>query len=368
VLVLITILSLVGMFAVESFRIKKEQPYYKQKIAAARLAAKAMDAVRVERLNRNIPIDWDVDPAASGLIGMLMSPVTSNTGVLAAKQTSVNPNFAAVIVSMLKNAKVKEGDMVAVAFSGSFPAMNICVEAAMETLKLRPIIISSAAASQWGANIPEFLWIDMEKTLFDQKIFSFRSMAGSIGGIEDRGLGISPDGKGILVNGIERNGLTFLKPRDFNDSIEQRIRFYREKSDDNPIKAYISVGGGTSSVGKRAGKKLFKPGLNFKEPFSLQHRDSVMSRFIQQGIPVIHLVKIRTLAKWYGLPVQPVTMPTPGESEIFFRQEYNPWLAAAALATIIISLFAFVRMDWGHRILPTSFFRRKNTQYPEPMI
>jgi poly-gamma-glutamate system protein len=368
VLLLITIEAIVGLFAVESFLMKREQPFYKQKISAARLAAKAMDAVRIERSKRNIPIDWEVDPAGSGLIGELMSNVTSNSGKLAAKQTSVNPNFAAVIVSMLKTAKVKEGDTVAVAFSGSFPAMNICVEAALQTLKVKPIIISSAAASQWGANEPELLWIDMEKTLYDKKLFSFRSSAGSLGGIEDRGLGISADGRKMLMKGLERNELSLLVPKDFNDSIEQRIQFYRDAAGDNPIKAYISVGGGTSSVGRRAGKKLFKPGLNFKEPFSAKHRDSVMTRFVQQEVPVIHMVKIEVLARQYGLPLQPAKMPAAGEGEIFYRQEYNPWLCSVVLMTIIASLFGFVRMDWGYRILPTSFFRKKSTEYSEPMI
>ena len=60
---------------------------------------------------------------------------------------------------------MKEGDPVAVSFSGSFPALNIAVYAAIRTLNLKPTIISSVSGSQWGANDPAFLWIDMEHFL-----------------------------------------------------------------------------------------------------------------------------------------------------------------------------------------------------------
>jgi len=264
ILILISVLSLVSLVAVESFRVKKPQPYYKEKLAASRLAREAMNIVKLEREKRGIPIDHDADPALTGLIGSLMTPTTSNTGYLAAKQVSVNPNFAAVMVQMLKKAGVRSGDVVAVGSSGSFPALNICTYAAIKTLGLKPIIITSAASSQWGANAPNFLWVDMEKVLEEKGIFPYRSVAASIGGIEDRGLGLSQDGRSKLLSAIERNKLRLLHVKNFQDSIEQRMVIYREQAGDRPIKVYISIGGGTTSVGTRVGKRLFKPGLNFQ--------------------------------------------------------------------------------------------------------
>jgi poly-gamma-glutamate system protein len=131
-----------------------------------------------------------------------MTSVTSNTGSLPAKQTSINPNFAAVVVQLLKRAGLEEGDVVAIGFSGSFPALNVAVMAAVSVLGLKPIIISSNAASQWGANDPDFLWIDWERTLAAKHIFNFRSVAASIGGIEDRGLGMTPEGRRTIVAAI----------------------------------------------------------------------------------------------------------------------------------------------------------------------
>jgi poly-gamma-glutamate system protein len=368
-LVLITVLALGSLTAVEVFRIEKRQPYFEEKIMAARLAQQAIQTIRTERLNRNIPIDWQADPTGSGLIGSLMTPVTSNRGVLSAKQTSVNPNFAAVIVDMLKEAGVAEGDAVAVGYSGSFPAFNICVEAALYTLKLNPVMISSASASQWGANIPEFLWIDMEQILKEADVFPYRSVTASIGGIEDTGLGMTMEGHRYLKEAITgRNHLPMLKPRDYADSVEKRMAIYREHAGDRPIKVYISVGGGTSSVGTKVGKRLFRPGLNFQEPSVLEHVDSVMLRFVQQGVPVIHLIHVENLAEKYGLAIQPAQMPAIGEGDIFLRREYSRVLAGIALVAIVASLFAFVRMDLGQRIIPKSMFRGNHDDYPEPMI
>ena len=124
-----------------------------------------MAAIKEARINRGIPIDPHYDWSESGLIGQWRSEVTGAYGNLDAKRTSINPNFAAVVVRLLREAQVEPGQVVAVGFSGSFPALNICVCAALEILDLNPVIVSSVSASQWGANHPDFLWVDMEGEL-----------------------------------------------------------------------------------------------------------------------------------------------------------------------------------------------------------
>lgn len=369
VLILIAVFSIVGVAGVERFQIKKQQNHYEEKIRAARLAQKAMEVIREERHNRNTDIDPESDPTQFGLIGSMMTPVTSDPGFLNSKQTTINPNFAAVIVQWLKAAGAKDGDAVAVGMSGSFPALNIAVYAAVETLRLKPIIISSAAASQWGANDPDLLWIDMERILNQESVFPrIRSTAASIGGTEDRGLGMPDEGIELLTKGIKRNGLPMVQPKKTpKDSIDDRMRIYKEGAGSAPIKAYINVGGGTISVGTRVGKALFAPGLNLRPPIGAAKVDSVMTRFIAENVPVIHLVQIDKLAQRYGLPVQPKTMPIVGEGKIFYREEYNPWLAAGVLVVILGSLFAFIRSEWGFRIIHSSS-RKKGGDVLEPMI
>lgn len=369
VLALIALVSLLGMLAVEVFQIRRVQPDYTRKLEAAQLAQEGMEIIKEERLARGATIDPEVDPAGSGLVGLPMSSVTTVAGQVAAKQTSINPNFAAVVVEMLSRAGVKKGDVVAVGASGSFPALNICVYAALRTLELQPIIISSASASQFGANDPDMLWIDMERILNQRNPdkFPFRSVAASLGGVEDCGLGMSKAGKEALLTAVERNALPLLQPKDFADSIQRRMVLYLQKAGGRPIKAYINVGGGTISVGTAAGKRQFNPGLNLRRLPGARKEDSVMTRFIDQEVPVIHLSNIAQLARQYGLPVQPKTTPPPGEGRVFYRDQYNPWLAAGVLFAIVASLYAFVRSEVGYRILRTAP-ARSDDLFHEPMV
>lgn len=368
VLLLLAVFSLAGLLAVERIQIKVKQPYFQEKMAASKIALQAMDTIKREILRRGIRIDLESDPTKSGLIGELMSVITSNPGHLGAKQTTINPNFAAVIVHLLKEAGLRAGDLVAVGVSGSFPALNINTFAALKALNLRPIVISSASASQWGANRPHFTWLDMEELLFEKKVFDFRSVAASLGGIEDRGIGLSRKGKKILKEDIQKYGLIFIDPKSFEDSINQRLQIYQEQAGDYPIKAYVNVGGGTISVGRYEGKMLFKPGLNKRLPFGTGHIDSIMLRFSRKGLPVLHLVKMKVLAEKFGLPIAPTTMPAPGDGGVFFRGEYNPWLVGAVLVGILGSLFVFVRSDLGYRILQPAKKTRRGPTRPEQMV
>ena len=121
----VALMAALGLLTVETVKTRTKQPHYAEKMKAARLMRDSMTAIRDYRLKRLGPIDREADPAGSGMIGTLMSPITSNTGNLEAKQTTVNPNWAAVLVDLLKRAGVKKGDYIAIGFSGSFPAMNL---------------------------------------------------------------------------------------------------------------------------------------------------------------------------------------------------------------------------------------------------
>ncbi len=366
-LVLIAVIAVVGVFLSETFLVREKQPFYKEKLEAARLSRTAMKTIKQERLRKGIKIDKEADPAESGMIGVLMSAVTTNSGHLQAKQTSINPNFAAVIVHMLKRAEVEEGDFVAVGLSSSFPAMNVHVYSALQTLNLEPVVISSVSGSQWGANMPNFLWVDMERLLYEQKVFRFRSIAASRGGVDDRALGLSKWGKRLLDDSIERNDIQTIKPENYEDSLNKRMQIYNEALGDGPFKAYINVGGGTISVGTAAGKRAFRPGLNRKPPYSPITVDSVIGRMSLDGIPVIHLVQIDRLAERYGLPLQPLTIPPIGEGQIFYKMEYSEWLPPVMLGIILLAMFAFIRMDWGFRIFQVDHSKTERKP-PEQMV
>jgi poly-gamma-glutamate system protein len=364
-IVLVAVFSIGGLIAVEQFQVTERSPYYGAEMQASRLALEAMTAVKEQRLALGNSIDPEVDQAESGLIGTFLSPVTSYPGNLQAKQTSVNPNFAAVVVDLLKQAGVKEGDLVAVSMSGSFPAINLSVLAALKTLKLRPTIISSVASSQWGANDPYFLWIDMEQFLYNRGIFPFRSVAASIGGRYDKGKEMPENGRQAIIHGIERNGLPQITNNTLRENIDQRMGLYLKEG---PPKVYINVGGGIASVGaQRRRQRLLKTGLTSPDDGVPEPRNSVVNRFIAEGIPVIHLENIRMMASEYGLPLAPNKVPKPGEGGIYSHKEYNIWLAVGVLSAILLSLYLFSRTDFGFRLVQVSY-DRKGAGPPEPMV
>ncbi len=367
-LILIAILSTGGLILVETVQVTKKRSFYEEKIKAAAMSVAGMEVIREARISLEVPIDPTKDPTGSGMIGIPMSPTTSISGILSAKQTSVNPNFAGVVVDMLKRAGVNEGDTVAVGVSGSFPAINLAVYAALEALKVKPIIISSTSASQWGANIPELTWLDMERLLFERGITSFRSSAASIGGYEDSGLGLSEEGRMLIDAAIERCGIPRLEPiDDFEANIQRRMEIYRHHAHSAPIKCYVNVGGGAISVGRSIGKKLFEPGLNRRPPAHLARADGVMARFIKEGIPVVHMVRITQLAEAYGMEIAPTSAPVIGDSAVFERTGYSSVVCVIVLLVILGTFQGFIRSDIGFRLLHGGG-AKKESGHPEPMV
>jgi hypothetical protein len=146
------------------------------------------------------------------------------------------------------------------------------------------------------------------------------------------------------------------------------MKLYREQARGKPIKAYINVGGGTISTGRSLGKKLFRPGVNFRPPGRLDSTiDGVMPRFIADGIPCIHFVQIAQLANSYEMPVPPIDRPVLGDATVFSAKEYNKIAAATVLGLLTAMMYGFVRSDVGSRLLKFGGKRKADGQ-PEPMV
>jgi poly-gamma-glutamate system protein len=367
-MLLIAFLALASFVAVEKFPRVVKQPWHAEKLAAARLTLEAFKTVKAERIARGIPINAEADPLQTGLIGHSITPVTSNSGYISAKRGSVNPNWAALVVHWLKRSGAEKGDVVAVGVSGSFPALCIATLAAAQVLELTPIVIASASASEWGANDPNYMWLDMEKVLYEKKIFGFRSVASSLGGIDDKAFGISPEGRSLIEAAITRNGVKRIDSNSLLQGIEERMRIYDAEAASRPIKAYINVGGGTASVGTHVGKKQFAPGLNLEAPSGEGMMDSVMLRFARRRVAVIHLSGIEALAKTWGFPEEPAALPSPGEGRVYVKEEYNRWIAGVCLAVLLAAMLGFLRLDFATRLLRNPIRRTGRANQPQQMV
>ena len=364
--VLASLIAVGVLAATEVFKETLVQPHVEEKLEAARLMQRAMEAIQNHRVRRVGPIDLEADPTNSGMLGLSSSVTTTNTGSLEAKRTTLNPNWAAVVVQLLYDAGVERGGTIAVGVSGSFPALNLAAFSAAEILDLEAISIASVGASSWGGNVPNLTWLDMERVLADAAILGTRSIAASLGGTRDRAIGMPKTGRRRLREAIKRASVPFIETETDLDSIESRMALYREHAGDRYIQAYVNVGGSLASIGPKTVKRLYRPGLNVRLDPHAVHVDSVMKRFLRDGVPVVNLSKIVPLAEFYGLPLEPVALPQPGEGLVFAREGYNRLLVAGLLGFLLVSLWALLRLDVGSRIAALS--GRGRSRPIEPMV
>ena len=143
---------------------------------------------------------------------------------------------------------------------------------------------------------------------------------------------------------------------------------YLKAAGESEIKAYVNVGGNTVSVGSSLGKKLYKEGLNLRPSATALRVDSMMSRFAREGLPVIHMIRVKNLAEKYGLPIEPKQLSKPGEGRIFIKEEYNIPLAISVLLSLCALLYIFIKSDLGFRIFYGAEMKDKSAQPPSQMV
>ena len=349
-LVFLTGLAILSLALAERSVMLVRQPYYEEKLRAAKTMLLAMNMIKNEGQARGLVLDPVNDPNSTGLIGSEFTLITTDQGDLTAKLTTTNPNFAAVVVDMLAKAKLKKGDAVAVGVTGSFPALNIAVLAALESLDLKPVVITSVGSSSWGANDPRMTWPDMEGVLREKGIIRAHSIAASIGGGKDLGRGLSPEGRNLVLQAIRRNKIRLIFKPLLEESIQTRIKLYDEAVRGKKIKAYINVGGGMASLGSPINGDLFPSGLSRNFGQRNFPTKGVMILLAERGLPVIHLLNIPEIAKRYGLPLDPVPLPELGQGAVYFKEHYDRMrlilitlmLVGATMVMIRINLFHYL--------------------------
>jgi len=363
VLSVLAILSLLAFIAVENSKVDVKQDWYAEKLQAAKLAKQAADTIREYRMKNGVFVDEVNDPNQTALIGQEYTQITTDRGNIEAKLSSTNPNFAAIIVQLLKDAGVEKGDNVAIAMTGSFPGLNIATLAALETLQTHPIIITSVGSSNWGANDPYFTWLDMETLLNKAGVYHTKSIAASTGGGADIGRGLSPLGRELIAEAIKRNKVPFIHEKHLEKSISLRMNIYKNLSKGKPVKAFINIGGGIASLGNTINGKIIPSGLTMFLPEGNFPVQGVMIRMGQNKVPIIHLLNINQLLTQYGLPKNPVPLPDPGTGEIFIHKRYNVTVTAIAATILVITIILVYITERKHHRLGTEIVPlRKNDE------
>jgi poly-gamma-glutamate system protein len=337
-LVFLALLSLICFILAISMKTIDVSPSYKDKVTSAKLMKNAMHALKDYRMEQSVFIDIENDPNETGLVGGPFSLITTDEGDLDAKLTTLDPNFSAVIVDLMYQLNLQRNDTVAVLMTGSMPGANIAVLTACKALGLFPISISSLGASQWGANQVDFTWLDMEKILFDKGFISSTSIAASIGGRNDMGRLLSPQGRSIILENINHHNIPVIKKKRLAENINERMDYFKKYQSIDSYKAVINVGGGVASLGTSFNLKLLPPGVVNRSSINTIGNpggiEGVFSKFINSNVLGLHVLNIRPLIEQFKMPFAPIPLPEIGTGRLYAIERYNLWVASFCLLIV----------------------------------
>jgi poly-gamma-glutamate system protein len=335
----------VAAFALEKLVAEKPLELRAEMIRAAELMSRATAAVRSCRQAAGVPLDSTTDVNRTGLLGLATSPITTSLGSLEAKRTSTNPNFAALAVLLLHQAGARRGDAVAVGASGSFPALLVASLCAARVTGVRPLVISSLGASEWGANDPRFDLLSLEMCLARSGLLSFELLACSLGGDEDAGRDMSPEGRVRLTAEVRASGAPLIVEPDLAKNVAERMAFYERAAGAAGVRAFVNIGGGFADLGTDSEILKVSPGLAEFLRFPPEERRGVIFAMAERRVPVIHLLYVKGLCDRYGLPWDPRPLPAPGEGRVYDAKSVSARLFAIIAAAYLAGVLA--ALVWG---------------------
>ena len=247
--------------------------------------------------------------------------------------------------------------------SGSFPALNIAVLAAIQSLGAQPVITSSVGASTWGANRPEYTWLDMERDLQDAGIWPWRTRAAGLGGVGDSGGGLSEEGVAMAQAAITRTGTPAIAAVNLAEAVQLRLTAYRQPNGQLPA-ALVNVGGSHVVFGDQGHRIVLRPGLLSGYQAAAPLRDGLAAAFLDANRPVIHLLNIVRLAAEYGIDPE----SAPGSSRVFYTRSLSLTVQAFIsgwLAAILVVLWYGRRRRWWQGPLPMKVNRQESMTMAE---
>ena len=285
-------------------------------------------------LEEGIAIE-DIDLNQTGLIGPEWTPLTTTPGIEEAKRTSLDPNFAALLVRYFKEAGLEAGDRVAVGTSGSFPGLLMATLCAATEMGLETQVIASFGSSMYGATRVEFNVCRIIRILKENGIVDFELLAVSPGGNNDYGeSALWPDSRDTIAALAAEEGVEYIDYNDIEKSIARRLELFGEDID-----CFVNVGGASANSGTSAYTLDFPNGLVLDPPrIPTTENRGLMYEYAARGVPVINMLNVREMAADNGLPYDPVPLTEPGEGGVYYDIVYPVWLAAIAAVLMLASL------------------------------
>lgn len=345
-LIILFVLSVILYFIAQTSYVTIKTENYDAKVASAKLMQAYMDTIRADILHSGIQIDPIDDPLMTGLIGTRVSSITTDKGLLSEKQAALNPNLAAVFVEEFSKLKLHEGDYVAVGLTGSNPGINLALYAAMQTMKLKPVIITSVSSASYGANKEQLTWLDMETMLYRRKMIDFKSVYASLGGAEDLAIGLTDNGIKNLEAAMQRNVVPQIIGADLEENIDIRQSAYKDQLPEGTrYSAFINIGAGLANVGSEPIAKLIPEGINRKLAEREYEKQGMVILMAKKSVPVLNFRRTLRWTKLYQLPSQLEEKPVAGEGPVFSTKVHNVLVSSICLLLLIIAVVLVIVFD-----------------------
>lgn len=319
---------------------------YQEKVDAALLMQTFMDSLKAELKDSGYEFDPIDDPYHTGLIGLRLSSITTDRGILSDKQAALNPNLAAIFIEEFKKLKLEEGDHIALGITGSNPAVNLALYAAIKVMKLNPSIITAVSSASYGANREDFTWLDIESILKKKKLIDFGSGYSSLGGKDDLAIGLSDNGIGKLRDAMVRNGVPLLMGSTLDENVRLRDAAYKELLPGGKrYKLFVNIGGGLANVGSEPNARLIPEGINNKLAEKQFEKEGVMMVMARQNVPILHIRRIQRWAKKYEVNSFEHRIPTPGEGPAFSKRRHNMTVSSICLGILMAAIIVVIILD-----------------------
>jgi len=255
-------------------------------------------------------------------MGTELTAITTTLGDPAAKRTAQTPDMAALCVRLLTQAGVKGGDRVGACMSGSFPGLNIALVCACEAMGAQLVYTASVGASSYGANLCDFTSPEMLLKLCQAGVLNTPPASVSAGGDYDSGtnmLGHILEEDALIEDTLARvqnTGVNFVCHPDLADNVAYHAGLYGD------IDCFVNVGGTVVGSGANYVVLGLGQGLIRAEGITYRPDSGLLEYYLAQGVPAIHLLNVKQLCLEYAIPFDPVELPEPGTSPVYYEKSY----------------------------------------------
>lgn len=269
---------------------------------------------------------WDC-----GLIGVEWSSITTTLGDLGSKRAACNPAWAVQFSRWYRDTGLQPGDPIAIYSSASFPGMLLNAIAAAEARGLEPLLIVSLGASTWGANHLEAPWPVLAAELRRSGFVRKRADYYTLGAGAELGHGLSPEGETLLRRAAKDAGVELLSAADLEEMVARKT----ELLDKHQSRLLVNIGGSQANLGDSEDILRLTPGMVPAGRSGLAG-NGVISAAMHNGIPVIHMLNLKSISSRVGIPYDsPPRNMAPAQ--------VSPWWSGAGLLLFFVVLLTHRR-------------------------